>query len=285
MILSFNQILKFAALLLIGAAACLSQTPTPSPQLTPTAPPGPYTAPVTPRPLPAFYRNLVILDPAHGGPDSGAHLPDNALEKDVTLTFAQRLRPALTAQGFTVASTRDSDPAAPGLTTDQRAGIANHIRPLACILIHATATGSGVHIASSSLTPPDDTPVTRTLPWETAQASAVIMSLRLANEIGISLIASKMPVTLLRASVPPIDNLICPAVVIELAPLTSAAVTDAGYQQQIAGAIATALSSFRAHNAPPPSVAPSPAPAAKPAPNPSATTPSATPAPKPGVPQ
>lgn len=284
MISSFNPTLKFAALFLIGAAASVAQTPTTTQQPTPTTPPPPSVAPAPPRPVPAFYRNLVVLDPGHGGPDSGAHLPDNALEKDVTLTFAQRLRPALTAQGFTVASTRESDPAA-GLTTDQRAGTANHVRPLACILIHATATGSGVHIASSSLTPPDDTPVTRTLPWETAQASAVIMSLRLANEIGISLIASKMPVTLLRASVPPIDNLICPAVVIELAPLTSAAVTDAGYQQQIVGAIATALSSFRIHNAPPPSIAPSPAPAPKPASNPAATTPSATPAPKPGVPQ
>ena len=264
----------------MGAGACLAQSPTTSPQPTPATPPSVSVAPVTPRPVPAFYRNLVVLDPAHGGPDSGARLPDNTLEKDVTLAFAQRLRPALAAQGFTVATTRDSDTAA-GLTTDQRAGTANHIRPLACILIHATATGSGVHIASSSLTP-DDTPATRALPWETAQATSVIMSLRLANEIGLSVVASKMPVTLLRASVPPVDNLVCPAVVIELAPITSAAVTDAAYQQQIAGAIATALASFRTHNAPAPSVVP---PAAKPPSNPSVPAPTATPVPKPGVPQ
>jgi N-acetylmuramoyl-L-alanine amidase len=255
--------LKAATTLILSTTTCLSQTPTAQPTLAPQPTPAPSTTqpqpitPAPPKPLPAFYRNLILLDPAHGGPDSGAHLPDNALEKNVTLAFAQRLRPALAAQGFTVVATRDSDPTA-GLATDQRAGTANHTRPLACILIHATATGSGIHLASSSLTQLDGTSTPpRALAWDRAQAPTLPMSLRLANEIGLALVDAHLPVLLMRASVPPIDNVICPAVVIEVAPLSTSsgnttAVTDAAYQQRIADAVANAVASFRTHNAPPP---------------------------------
>lgn len=241
------------AALLLSGTSLNSQTPAP-------AQPSPQPQPVTPpppKPLPAFYRNLILLDPAHGGPDTGAHLPDNALEKDVTLTFAQRLRPALAAQGFTVVATRDADPAA-GLASDQRAGNANHTRPLACILIHATATGSGIHLASSSLVSLDEAaPPPHGLFWDSAQVPTLPMSLRLANEIGLALADAHLPVVLMRASVPPIDNLICPAVAIEVAPLApspghTTPVTDAAYQQRIVEAVANAVASFRTHNAPPP---------------------------------
>jgi N-acetylmuramoyl-L-alanine amidase len=278
-------ILQTASALLLSTATCPAQTPAP-PQATPTAPVTPQAqsaAPVPPRTLPAFYRNLILLDPAHGGPDTGAHLPDNALEKDVALAFAQRLRPIIAAQGFTVIATRDSDPAV-DLTADQRAGTANHTRPLACILLHASATGSGIHIASSALTPLGDATPPRALPWQTAQAATLPMSLRLANEIGLALQNAHLPVVLLRASVPPIDNLICPAVAIEIAPSPDTPVTDATYQQHIAEAIASALASFRTHNAPPPAAtpAPPPPPAPKPVPPAAAHAPSTA---APGAPQ
>jgi N-acetylmuramoyl-L-alanine amidase len=262
-----------ATCLLVGAVSySRAQTSATPPQPPPQSAPA---APIAPKPAPAFYRNLILLDPAHGGPDAGAHLPDNVMEKDVTLAIAQRLRPALAAQGFTVASTRDSDPGAP-LSDDQRAGTANHVRPLACILLHATATGTGIHVASSSLTPSGDAVPSRVLSWGTAQAQTVPMSLRLANEIGLAISNAHLPVALLHASVPPIDNLTCPAVVVEFAPLVPSSgnpspVTDAAYQQRVINAIAAALASFRTHNAPQPSSVPvGPPPAPKPAPAPSA---------------
>ncbi len=210
-----------------------------------------------PKPPPAFYRNLIVLDAAHGGRDNGAQLSSSAVEKDVTLAFAQKLRPALAAQGFTVVVTRDSDPPEE-LTTDQRAGTANHVRPLACLVIHAAATGSGVHLVSSSLPETEaKSSSSRALVWNKAQAPVVGMSLRLANEVGLTIDAAQLPVLLLRASVPPLDNLVCPAIAIELAPLktssgTSTAATDSGYQQRAATAIAAGLASFRNHNAPAP---------------------------------
>ncbi|HMF59219.1 MAG TPA: N-acetylmuramoyl-L-alanine amidase [Vicinamibacterales bacterium] len=239
------------------AAVLLTAIPLPSQAPSPVPPSAPRT-------LPGFYRNLIVLDPAHGGRDHGAQLSSSAVEKDVTLAFAQRLRPALVAQGFTVVSTRDSDPP-DELTSDQRAGTANHVRPLACIVLHAAPAGSGVHIVSSSLPAPETGASRRALVWNKAQAPTVPMSLRLANEIGLAVDAAHLPVLLMRASIPPIDNLICPAIAIELAPLkgSSTNVTfanDAGYQQRAVNAIAAGLASFRTHNAPPPTTPPGTAP-------------------------
>ena len=300
-------LLKAATVLILSSIAGISQVPASSPPAAAQAQPA---ASMAPKPLPSFYRNVVVVDPSHGGPDTGAKLPDDLLEKNVTLAFAQRLRPLLTAQGFAVVSTRDSDPQEM-LTTDQRAGTANHARPLACLLLHATSSGSGIHVASSSLSSSEDT-LPRALRWDEAQAGASAMSLRLANEVGLALSNAHLPVILLRASVPPIDNLICPAVIVEIAPLAPAggsrsSVTDTAYQQHVAEAIALGLASFRTHNAPAPSappplprpvppastpkpsepkpIAPNTAPATKPEAKPSTPVPAATPATNPGAPR
>jgi N-acetylmuramoyl-L-alanine amidase len=249
----YSSILAPAMLLICSAAPMQAQqsTPLPAPQF--QAPP---SAPAPPKPAPAFYRNLIVLDPAHGGRDIGAQISGTTAEKDVTLAFAQKLRPALVAQGFTVVATRDSDPA-DELASDVRAGIANHDRPLVCLLLHATGSGTGVHLVSSALPPASEKSSARALPWDRAQESMVAMSTRLANELGLALENAHVPVLLLRGSVPPVDNLICPAVAIELSPLKSDAgkvvpVTDGGYQQQVISAVATAIASFRTHNAPAP---------------------------------
>lgn len=249
-----GQFLPVIAVVLLTSISLPSQVP--SVQVQPSVP-------AAPRPAPAFYRNLIVLDPAHGGRDAGAQLSNNAAEKDVTLAFAQRLRPALAAQGFVVAATRDSDPP-DELTSDQRAGTANHNRPLACILLHATPTGTGVHIVTSAL-PPSETNSRpgRALPWNVAQAATLPISFRLANEIGLALEAAHLSPLLLKASVPPIDNLICPAIAVELSPLersssSATPATDATYQQRAADAIAIGLASFRAHNAPGPTGTPAP---------------------------
>jgi N-acetylmuramoyl-L-alanine amidase len=197
-------------------------------------------------------RTVVLLDPAHGGPDPGAHLPNNLLEKDLTLAFATRLRALLVTSGFTIISTRDSDPTVP-FTTDQRAEIANHAHPSACLILHATSSGNGVHIVTSPLTSPNDFDEPHaTIPWNTAQAASIPQSLSLANDIGLALERAKLPVILSRASLRPLDNLTCPAIAIEIAPFAPAdsdptPITDATYQQNIAKAIAAALTSWRSH--------------------------------------
>ncbi len=204
-------------------------------------------------------RNLVVLDPAHGGQDAGATLGDKILEKDVTLAIAARMRATLTAAGFTVVSTRDADPATP-LTGDQRAEIANRAHALACIVIHATASGSGLHLYTSALQPPQEdssanVPLTPRVafvpvPWEMAQAASVSQSLRLAGDLSAALGKANLPLLAGREPVRPLDNLQCPAVAIELAPLPVAGsdatpVTDADYQQRVAATLTAALQAWR----------------------------------------
>jgi N-acetylmuramoyl-L-alanine amidase len=199
------------------------------------------------QPLP---HTVIFVDPAHGGSDPGARLSDNLPEKTLTLSFAVRLRAALTSSGFSVIATRDSDPSAP-FTTDQRAEIANHSHPTACLILHATAGGNGIHIITSDLTPPDNDADTRhAIPWDTAQSASIPQSLTLANALGLALLHARLPVLLTRASLRPLENLTCPAIAIEIAPLDPAdgdtvPVSDANYQQQIAQAIATGLTTWR----------------------------------------
>jgi N-acetylmuramoyl-L-alanine amidase len=60
--------------------------------------------------LPIATRPLVVLDPGHGGIDSGAETADGVKEKTIVLNFARRLQELLVASGrFDVALTREDD--------------------------------------------------------------------------------------------------------------------------------------------------------------------------------
>ncbi len=282
---------QIAALLLATAAALPAQTPTaaaPSPKRSAPTPkaaaePGTTLKPPPKPAVPYINHNLIFLDPAHGGPDTGAHLSGHLLEKDITLALADRIRTLLAGNNLSVLLAREADapvvepaegdqpaPAViPTPTPDQRAGAANHAHPVACILLHATASGNGVHIVTSALPPPDiaadllATLPNHAIPWESAQTDSIPQSLRLANEIGTAVARANLPVHLSRASVKPIDSLTRPAVAIEIAPLLSGPtlISDPTYQQRVAEAIATALLFWRGH-ADPPSAPPPADPAA-----------------------
>lgn len=59
--------------------------------------------------LPAPGPHVIVLDPGHGGADSGTRSSDEALEKDFTLDWALRLQPLLEEAGWTVFLTRTND--------------------------------------------------------------------------------------------------------------------------------------------------------------------------------
>ncbi len=210
----------------------------PAPGLPPIAAPAPM-APVQP---PAF---VVVVDPAHGGSDTGAKIGPGVLEKDVTLDVAGRLRSVLKARGVNVVMTRQADT---NMSALDRAQAANQAQAAACLIVHVTATGSGVHLYTSSLSP---APRAAFLPWDTAQAAFATRSLKLESEMDSALAHAAVPVTLGRASVQPMDNLACPEVAIEMAPLVGGHVTsarpltDASYQKQVVDAIAAALGQWR----------------------------------------
>jgi N-acetylmuramoyl-L-alanine amidase len=204
-----------------------------------------------------FNRDLIVIDPAHGGANIGAQIGDHLLEKDVTMAMALRLRSLLAARGFTVMLTRNGDTA---LTTDQRAELANRAHAVACLVLHATASGTGVHLATSTLHATLTTDPGEPIPWDDAQAAYVSQSQRLTYKIAAAMNRSHLPLITDQAALRPLDNLMCPALLIELAPLTSGdstptPVTDPSYQQRVNAAIAGALIFWR-NQAQPPVIAP-----------------------------
>ena len=69
---------------------------------------------------------VIVIDAGHGGSEEGAKGPGGALEKNITLAVARRLKAALEARhGVRVVRTRDGD-ATIGL--DERAALANNTR-------------------------------------------------------------------------------------------------------------------------------------------------------------
>jgi N-acetylmuramoyl-L-alanine amidase len=198
----------------------------------------------TPPPNPAS-RFTVVIDAAHGGDDTGGRLASGQMEKAATLAFSVRLRSLLAARGLTVITTRESD-----ATVDPalRAQIANRTRAEACLSLHATESGSGIHLFTSSLAP---TQPARFFPWRTAQSAFVNRSLALAGALNSALLHDGFNVTLGRTALISVDNMTCPALAIEIAPLrgndgkVTAEPDDPDYQARVATTLATALLEWR----------------------------------------
>lgn len=189
-------------------------------------------------------RFTVVLDAAHGGDDIGGHSSD-WMEKNFTLALSVRLRSLLAARGIAVVTTRESDTT---VDPEHRAEIANHARAQACISLHATLSGSGVHVFASSLAP---VAATHFLPWKTSQAAFVTRSVALEGVLNSALQHAGAAVTVGRVSLPVVDSMACPAVAVEIAPERGAdrsvnqspadSLNDAGYQARVADALTAGI--------------------------------------------
>ena len=204
------------------------------------------SAQAPPAPTGPQARFVVVLDAAHGGDDVGGRVANNQLEKNLTLALSARLRSLLTARGIQVVTTRDADTA---IDPDKRAETANRAQAQACLTLHTTESGAGVHLFASSLAP---VPFTRFAAWKTAQAGWVTRSLALTGVLNAALQHAGIGVTLGRAALPGLDRMSCPAVAVEVAPelgadkKIAAGPDDEDYQARVAAALAAALVEDRA---------------------------------------
>ena len=88
---------------------------------------------------------VIVIDPGHGGSDTGAIGPNKVLEKNVTMTISKELRSLLTNGGATVILTRtsDEDVAFAGASDKEelaaRVAIANKANADLFVSIHADA--------------------------------------------------------------------------------------------------------------------------------------------------
>jgi N-acetylmuramoyl-L-alanine amidase len=91
------------------------------------------------------YKPLIVIDPGHGGQDSGA-IKWGTVEKDVVLAFSKALREKLLATGrYKVMMTRDDDTF---VDLDARREIAERNNAALFIAVHADYAGSGARGAT-----------------------------------------------------------------------------------------------------------------------------------------
>lgn len=108
---------------------------------------GPFPDPNNPNPQPQFQpqrrvtngRVVVIIDPGHGGKDSGALGIGGAREKDVILPIGRRLAQILQQNGVQVIMTRDSDYF---VTLPGRVQLAERANADVFVSIHANSAGA-----------------------------------------------------------------------------------------------------------------------------------------------
>ena len=211
-------------------------TATAAPQTTPSAP-VPLPSPVTPR------RYFAIVDAAHGGDDRGESLSNTLAEKDITSALAHSLRQELESRGIATLVLRDSDT---NLTLDQRAFSANASRAAIYIALHAASSGYGVRIYTALL-PYGDDDRGSFASWTTAQRPSLPLSQAAASAIAAELQRRQILVRSLAAPLRPLNNIIIPAVAVEIAPQGSdpRQLTAPDYQQLITSSVATAVAATR----------------------------------------
>lgn len=120
----------------------LTANPNPDPAKVPAVmtPPSTITIPTSPNAAQRLRRvsngrKTIVIDPGHGGKDPGA-MDNGVREKDVNLAVGLELKRALTAKGYNVVMTRDTDIY---LKLQERTDIANNVEADLFVSVHVNA--------------------------------------------------------------------------------------------------------------------------------------------------
>lgn len=253
-----------------------TEPPGPPSSTPPSAtPPEATVPPVDPLPIPVPSTGLrtVVIDPGHGGDEQGARGPGGALEKDITLQVARRLRTMIESRlGLRVFLTRDDDRT---MSLDDRAAYANSQQADAFVSIHANgalrpamrgaevfylsvdrADAEARRLAESSEILPTLGGGTRAINlilWETAQARYLEQSSALAGMVEQALRArvEMSPRPVQQAPFRVLVGASMPAVLVEIGYLSNSeqeqALTSAAYQDLVAQGLFDAIMQFRSH--------------------------------------
>jgi N-acetylmuramoyl-L-alanine amidase len=133
-----------------------------------------------PRPRPGL--NIVVLDPAHGGTDTGARGTGGIRESEIVLQFALQVRRALEAQGFQVIQTRMANE---NPSFDDRSAMANAQVGAVFVSLHVSSTGLPgtvrVYVNSDLPPSPGERGAGGLIPWDRAQAPFLALSHKLGD--------------------------------------------------------------------------------------------------------
>ena len=237
---NFNRAAIGAVLLvLFSLCPANAQQQSASPAATPSGMP-----PAAPTPAPPSF--VVVIDPSHGGDDKGAVFAPRIFEKEITLSLARILRNELEGRGIVVRMLRDADMK---ISLDRRAELCNQQRPALYVALHAGEPGRGVRVYTSF--PAEAGPVVgRFLPWESAQGASLQRSHAMAREVTRQLQKRDLKAVQLQAFLRPLNNIVAPAIAVEMA-VDRADVRSAEnpkLQAAVASAIASAIEQARDHS-------------------------------------
>jgi N-acetylmuramoyl-L-alanine amidase len=164
------------------------------------------------RHAPEFF---VMIDPSHGGYDKGASFGGKLNEKDITLRLARELHKELEERGIASRLLRDGDIE---LGLERRAEITNEQHAGMYVALHAGRPGKGVRVYAPFLTDPQQPSGGRFLPWESAQSGALTRSQTAAQAVAIELRKKGLTASALGLPLRPLNNIVAPAIAVELAP-------------------------------------------------------------------
>lgn len=221
------------------------------------------TSPATHTPASAQGLRTIVLDPGHGGEDTGARGPTGIVEKDIVMEFAQTIAGALRAQGFAVVLTRngETDP-----SLDDRDTVANAQSSAIFISLHvgsagtvgtvqaytylfpstlppAAASNPGADASSSETAPPP----AGFLLWSEAQKPFVAQSVKLGDLIQVEMsqkfkgsleISVAAPVAVLRSAA-------VPAVAVEISSIAADQQKLEAMGADLASSIARAVEAYK----------------------------------------
>lgn len=204
----------------------------------------------------------IVLDPGHGGEDTGARGPTGVAEKDVVLEWAEAVANSLREEGFEVVLTRtgDTDP-----SLDDRDATANAQSDAIFISLHVGSTGTAVAVRTYTYLFPSQPPPAPANPlnaahtvatqappagfllWREAQKPFVAQSVKLGDLIQVELaqkfkgspeISSSAPVAVLR-------SVAAPAVAVEVSNIAADAPQLEAMSADLASCIARAAAAYK----------------------------------------
>jgi N-acetylmuramoyl-L-alanine amidase len=201
--------------------------------------------------VPRRAMRRVVIDPGHGGSDSGALAPQPKLqEKDVVLDIARRVHKHVAAAGLEVHMTRDGDQA---LSLGERAQKSNALKADIFVSIHANSAGNksavGIEtfvIPAAGFASTTGTVSAQVHPGNTFDAASLV----LGHEVHRKMIADTGALDrgVKRARFSVIRNVRCPGILVETGFLSNATeagrLNDPAYREQVARAIAKGIVAY-----------------------------------------
>jgi N-acetylmuramoyl-L-alanine amidase len=255
-----------------GAGVDQSEPTVPAPQ------PQSQTVPPTLLPSPMANKKVIVIDPGHGGTETGAKGPGGTLEKDVTISIARKLKGIIESTGTRVILTRDGDQV---VTLDDRTSRANNNKADLFISIHANATirgkarGAETYFLSTQATDDEARNIAavennaigleqapavqedlKLILWDMAQTEYLTESSQLAEmiqqELNSTLSISNRGIK--QAPFRVLTGATMPAVLVEVGfinnPDEEKMMADGEYQSKIAGAIFRSIQKFESREQP-----------------------------------